>query len=116
MPDGPEHQWQCDHNGRLLGEPILDPDTTAYPDWTITVAFYRAVHIVDRILAISHGAIIIHSHQQRQSLVRKHIPGVWKWYGELEEMSKKARYHARPLGVTDAKEALQLLRNIENAA
>ena len=114
MAIGEQHEWQAKHNAQLLAEPILVPKDTAYPDWVITIAFYKALHLVDMTLA-AHGIIDIGNHDQRKEYIRKHLRGSFGNYQALEELSRKARYHATKPTCEDIEDALELLQRIEQA-
>lgn len=44
-----DHAEKAEHNQRFL-ESI---DSQEYPDWAVTVAFYRALHLVEMLFAAS---------------------------------------------------------------
>lgn len=107
-----QHEWQAEHNAQLLAEPVLDPTDTAYRDWVITIAFYRALHLVDMMLA-ARGVIEITDHDQRRIHIRRHLRGSFGNYQALEELSRKARYSATKRTYDDIQDALELLQRIE---
>src|SRR5262249_15897354 len=81
-----EHQSKADHNLAFLGT----IDSKRFPDWTVTVSFYRALHLVQVLLARKghHGS----SHVRRNRVLKTHFPPVWNDYRPLYSYSRIARY------------------------
>ena len=63
-----------------------------YPDWVATVAFYKAVHVVEALFAANMGRHSI-SHADREATLKTAIfKNVWKDYSHLATASRVARY------------------------
>jgi len=61
MPTVREHLAQCEHNQAFLDQlPYADQ----FPDWVVTVCFYKAVHLIDAFLAANLG---VPSHPDQHS-------------------------------------------------
>jgi hypothetical protein len=81
-----QHQAQADHNLEFFHT----IDSSSYPDWATTVAFYRAVHLVEKLLRTrgqSSG-----SHTKRNNLLKTEYLSVWRHYKALYSFSRLARY------------------------
>ncbi|HAN86330.1 MAG TPA: hypothetical protein DCQ13_01665 [Firmicutes bacterium] len=110
-----QHEWQAERNAQLLAERIMSPAETAYPDWVITIAFYRALHLVDMALAARKGIIDIQNHDERKQHICSYLRGSFGNYQTLEDLSRKARYSAIEPTCDDIQDALELLQRIEEA-
>ena len=115
MPVDVEHDWQATHNAQLLGEVLLDRSNTRYPDWVITIAFYKAVHVIDRALA-GHGIVSVRTHEHRKDEIKKHLRGCLGLFQAFEELSRKARYEVLKPTPNDIDDAFHLLSDIEQIA
>jgi hypothetical protein len=90
MPKASEHKTKATHNRQFLNT-IAIPD---YPDWAAVVAFYTAVHLVERVRAAAgHG----HSrdHDDRLSYVANNLETIHTAYTILQNVSMLARYESR---------------------
>jgi hypothetical protein len=91
MPKPDSHLRQAQHNRDLIS--ALDPATTIFLDWIVTVAFYTALHRIEAWFA-SKG-LHFESHTQRDDWLTK-VKGlrqdIWPRYKELEFQSRQARY------------------------
>lgn len=90
MPKASEHKTKAAHNRQFLsGITVAD-----YPEWAAVVAFYTAVHLVERVRAASdHG----HSrdHDDRLTYVATVLGEIHTAYTILQNVSMLARYGAR---------------------
>ncbi len=86
MPKPKQHQEKAEHNRAFLGT-ITDDN---YCDWKAAVAFYVAVHLVEKLRAY-HGE---HSenHDDRDRVVRRDYPRIYNPYHQLFNASLTARY------------------------
>jgi len=70
-------------------------------EWAVTGAFYRAVHLVDRVLA-GHG---IHpsDHRYRDGCIAKvaELRPIWPHYRDLKTASEGARYYGQEFTLSD---------------
>lgn len=113
MPDTSRHLDQYNHNKKFLTSTELDKDSSTFPDWVITVAFYSAVHLIEKELA----NIPFHSpnHKNRDEVIVKipKLKQIATQYATLEMQSKKARYECIVLKNKHASDAIELLKEIE---
>jgi hypothetical protein len=70
---------------------ILLRSCDANPDWVATVAFYKAVHIVEAVFKHEDGSDSI-GHGDRNLRIRQDHPDIWRLYAPLWMASKVARY------------------------
>jgi hypothetical protein len=67
-----------------------------FPGWTITIAFYKALHIVEALFAVDGQEVAQHtdSHEERNSLLKKtkRYQQIWIFYRKLYQASLIARY------------------------
>jgi hypothetical protein len=91
MPDASSHLRQVQHNRDLIV--ALDPASTSFLDWVVTVAFYTALHRVEAWFA--DKGLHFESHTRRDdwlARVKELRRVVWPRYKELEFQSHQARY------------------------
>lgn len=87
MPTAEQHRRKAERNRDCLA--AIDVDQFA--DWAATIAFYAAVHLVERHRAyFGHG----HStnHTDRENYVRVHCRSIYADYDDLRTASRLARY------------------------
>lgn len=82
-----EHRERAHHNQEFI-ESIREH---SFPDWIVTGAFYKSVHLVE---ALFHGTSRFHtsSHKTRNRRLREHHPRVWLSYHPLLNLSICSRY------------------------
>ena len=91
MPDPQTHLRQAQHNRDLID--TLDPATTRFLDWVVTVAFYVALHRVEAWFA--GKGLHFEDHTQRDDWLSKAKElrrDAWPRYKELEFQSRQGRY------------------------
>jgi len=91
MPTTERHLWQVVRNRNLLA--LLDPETTLFLEWVVTVIFYTALHLVEARLA-KHN-LHMGTHADRDNWIQADGAlryTVWPLYKELEDYSHEARY------------------------
>jgi hypothetical protein len=86
VPTADEHQRQADHNERFLQS--IDEDE--FCDWLATAAFYVAVHLIEKVRALSN------EHNERLDFVRNQHPQIHLHYRELYSFSLQTRYGIAP--------------------
>lgn len=92
MPNEKSHLSQANHNQNLLDQ--LVPKVEEFPDWVATVAFYKALHVVEAVLAcespIRHGR----DHESRARILgsEKRHEQMYRNYRPLYAASMVARY------------------------
>lgn len=104
------HTNQAAHNQKFLNS--IDP--TAYPDWIVTVAFYKAVHVVESILVRKGHST--GNHHQRNGILKRLFATIWKEYRPLYIHSRVARYWCVAISAKDVQEAIKRLKALEAAA
>lgn len=94
LPRTIQHKTQAEHNCLFLSE----IDRTDYKDWSITVAFYMALHYVTAH-AVQNGYNIephpndsFSPHQKRIRYVRRYIPTKFNDFKRLFDECQNARY------------------------
>lgn len=102
MPSAKKHEEEYRHNKNFAMQLESDPN---YSYWSVTVIFYAAVHLMDRILSLANtreGEIVPgrkadpEKHYERREslkLVKKLPEAVLTTYLMLEAQSRKHRYH-----------------------
>ena len=86
MPNPKQHQAKADFNRAFLGT----IDVGLYAAWAATVAFYVAVHLVEKLRAYDNE----HStdHGDRGQFVRSKCRNINRAYSHLYDTSLEARY------------------------
>ncbi len=103
------HSQQAIHNQRFLNS----IDRLAFPDWYVTVAFYKAVHLVEGLLVRKGHPT--GSHVQRNTALKRLFPAVWTQYRPLYNQSRVARYFCVPIPPGKVSQAETRLRAVESA-
>ena len=91
MPTDKDHQALAEHNQRTIDFLLTGGDE--FPDWTATVAFYKAVHLIEALLAReyhTHG--IDHANRGRILKQENRYTNIYRQYSALKEASTVARY------------------------
>jgi len=106
MPDSATHEERAKRNIEFLKS--FYP-SKKHPDWTVTVCFYTAVHIIERAIYASAGTLkfkrksitALHSddlqypvgrHEKRRLIVIENFSEISRPYTKLYSQSKTARY------------------------
>ena len=91
-PEAVQRLAQAQHNYRLYQELKLGG---RYPDWTVTVLFYAAMHLAEAYLAEREPGVFhrIKGHQDRLTAIGLKLPLVYGAYRHLHNQSTVARYH-----------------------
>jgi hypothetical protein len=90
MPSADQHRRKAESNRAFLAT-ISRAD---FPEWVATVAFYTAVHLVERLRAAAgHGDST--GHDDRTNYVLIEHPSIHTAYHALQATSMLARYQAR---------------------
>ena len=90
MPKAEQHRTRVDHNRQFLA--AFDP--ASFPEWASVVAFYTAVHEVERLRAVvgdGHSA----SHALRAEYVHARHPVLTEPLRVLRNIADTARYDSR---------------------
>jgi hypothetical protein len=92
MPSEGAHLVLAQRNQELIDHLLKDIDR--FPDWVTTVAFYRALHLVEAVFAndpnVKHGG----DHGKRQEYLKRDrkYASIYKSYRPLWAASTVARY------------------------
>ena len=90
------HERQARDNERILGLLLASPAGPGQCEWAATVAFYKALHLVEALLAGDVQGPCFHtsSHDQRNDLLKrtKRYEFVYRQYKPLYDASMTARY------------------------
>ena len=102
------HREKADHNQAFL-DSIADRKT--YCDWIVTVAFYKALHLVEMVFAGDEK----HSdnHRDRHDTLKRQYIDLWREYRPLYQLSRRARYKVRDISIETMNYALGRLAKIE---
>jgi hypothetical protein len=91
MPTDAEHFAAAARNQELLDQ--LIPQVGQFPEWVVTVAFYKAVQLVEGLLFTDHPDKHSYSHEIRGDILKRHrYQNINKHYRPLYEASLVARY------------------------
>ena len=92
MPNENSHLALANHNQELLDKLVAEVDK--FPDWTATVAFYKALHVVEAAFAcenpVRHGT----DHPSRERILKsdRKYESIYRHYRVLYAASMVARY------------------------
>jgi hypothetical protein len=107
MATAAAHAHQANHNQNFLGA----IDANVFPDWVVTVAFYKAVHVVEGLLVRKGRST--GSHEQRNRVLKRQFASVWQEYRPLYNQSRAARYWCVTITPANVAQALSRLQAIE---
>lgn len=91
MPNSSEHRAKYDLNRAFLDTGLA----ATQPEWAAVVAFYAAVHLIERLAAVERKGPVHHrTHQQRVAYLGYHARhrALFADYRELQEASEISRY------------------------
>lgn len=90
MPTASQHKVKAEHNRKFL-DTISVQD---FPDWVAVVAFYTAVHLMERVRAASgHGDSV--DHGDRLAYIQRFHVTIHSQYHLLQNVSMLSRYQSR---------------------
>ncbi len=92
MPSSAAHIKAADGNQQAIDYLILGGD--AYTAWIVTIAFYKALHMIEAVLAEQNPPCHNVDHGTRNDLLKKtrKYQQLWKHYSPLYQASLVARY------------------------
>jgi hypothetical protein len=112
MPARNDHETQWDSNHRLL---VQLERQNAFPDWVVTVAFYAALHSLERFLALRNKHPT--DHLDRKNLLLSYEPQlshqILRDYLDMYSMSIAARYECISPALADVQEQRARLARID---
>lgn len=86
MPNSPEHRDKAVRNSTFLNT----IDRTTFPEWSVVVAFYLAVHLAERLAA--RDSAHHDNHKERLEYLRRKHRKIHNNFKHLYEASLVARY------------------------
>jgi hypothetical protein len=92
MPSAEEHQERADHNAAFLAT----IDTDEFADWAAVVAFYAAMHLIEKLRAYLGQHSEKHADRGKFILDRPEFASLDFPYNQLFTYALKARYQAGP--------------------
>jgi hypothetical protein len=94
MPSKDAHLSAARENQRVIE--YLCQKVDEFPGWVATVAFYKALHVIEALFAVDGTGVDGHTdkHEQRNTLLKKtrRYQQLWKFYRPLFQASLVARY------------------------
>jgi len=81
-----DHKDKAKHNQEFLDT----IDRAAYPDWFVTVCFYKALHVVESLFA--QKGMHSNNHRDRHDCLKRQHADIWQQYFPLYTQSRRARY------------------------
>lgn len=90
ITDVVQHLDQAQHNAALCAG--LDPDTTDFVDWHITLTLYEAIHYIDAYALDKNSFVPYTDHAGRFAFVQSDLGAVNADYELLYNLSRDARY------------------------
>lgn len=94
MPKAQQHYNQIRHNKAFLQSfTSVGKGTTAYPDWSLTILFYSALHFIELYLARRKNQhCISHAERNRVYCADPQLKVIYNDYKRLDDWSRDARY------------------------
>ncbi len=101
------HREKADHNQEFINS----IDREKYPDWVVTVGFYKGLHLVEMLFAKNgrHS----NNHRDRHDLLKRNYETIWREYLPLYALARRARYKVRSITKETMDYALSRLSRIE---
>lgn len=94
MPSKEAHLAAAKENQRAID--YLCRKIDEFPAWVTTVAFYKALHVVEALFAVDNAGVAGHTdgHKERNEILKRtsRYQHIWKSYRELFQASLIARY------------------------
>jgi hypothetical protein len=92
MPASADHIKAAERNQQAIDYLILGGD--AYTPWIITIAFYKALHMIEAVLAEENPPRHSADHSERNDLLKKtkKYEHFWRNYSPVYQASLVARY------------------------
>ena len=89
MPSEADHIALANKNHSAL-QYLRESKDEPHSEWVVTIAFYKAVQVVQAIFAKTGTAC--HDHKSRHSILKNRFPDIWRHYRVLWQASTIARY------------------------
>ena len=103
-----QHKNKADSIGRFVDA----LDENHFPEWAAIGLFYKALHLVEMMLAakVRHTT----SHHERNQVLKMEFPEILRPYKPVYNYSLLCRYHFQPVTPTDVEAIRNLLETIAN--
>ncbi|HGA1025246.1 TPA: hypothetical protein ACIQN7_005780 [Bacillus cereus] len=113
MPKADQHFYQYEKNKLFLSS-LLGSDSKQN-DWIVTVAFYTALHLVDKTIVTNSESYQPKNHEIRKRLVDSisSLKSIRREYYYLYMESRKSRYHCNPVKENVVSSVITQLEKIE---
>lgn len=111
MPGSDQHFTQYKKNRSFLNV-LMQQEQPAY-DWIVTVAFYTALHLVEKTIAQMGANSADHKMRERFINSLAELRPIRNQYLFLEMESKKSRYYCVPFMKESALASIDQLSQIE---
>lgn len=116
MPSAQEHLDQYRKNKSSL-EKVMSIDKPPY-DWAVTIAFYTAVHLIEKFIVEKHPKGKSSSdHEDRMNWVKmiSELKPIRSYYTALSQSSWQSRYMCIPFDKDATNKTIDHLEKIEQA-
>lgn len=111
MSSADDHIKQYEKNKALAQNSIFQDNK--YNDWKITIIFYATMHLLDS----TYPQYFTHNtHEVRKNFLGRTMPykNIVDEYIELENLSRRSRYHCIPIEKDEVEQAEELMNCIED--
>lgn len=88
MPSAAQHQDKYDNNRQYLDGGLV----TTNPIWSVVVAFYCAVHLVEKLAALESPPRHHRKHNDRDIWLSRRHRSIYDDYSALKDASECSRY------------------------
>ena len=114
MPKAENHLKQYQHNKSLFCSDAFMTNE-GYRDWTITIGFYSALHIIEKAFAELNPPVHFKGHVIRNKFIfaNRRYDKIASKYQALYNQSIRARYDCVTISKTDVQEVRKLVEDIE---
>lgn len=116
MPSAQEHLEQYRRNRASLGK-VMGIEKPPY-DWAVTIAFYSAVHLIEKFIVEKHPKNKPSSdHEERMSWVQmiSELKPIRSYYSTLSQSSWQSRYMCIPFDQESTNKTIAHLEKIEES-
>jgi hypothetical protein len=116
MPSAKEHLEQYKKNKASL-EKIMRIDKPPY-DWVVTIAFYAAVHLIEKFIVEKHPtgkASSDHNDRMQWVTMIAELKPIRSFYSALSQSSWQSRYMCIPFDQENTNKTILHLEKIEQA-
>ncbi|MBW3542976.1 MAG: hypothetical protein KY476_22160 [Planctomycetes bacterium] len=105
-----QHRKKADRNQAFIDE-IRD---SKFTEWIAIAVFYKAVHVIEEMLAVSGSHAT--SHRQRQAILKAKYPEILRPFRTLYNFALVSRYQFRPVKTAQVEMLFHALERLEQLA